>query len=390
MASAPKPYEGVKPRYVWVDVELLHWAAHPDPDMHGKPGAFSLECLKLYVTLCAEALRQAIRPKTSDALIAAQSDVKFLKTLGFGDTKSIVALGILRRLGLIREAYTEKKHDASYTVAPPKPKDEHETEQQAREYTDWRMYEKFVEKFGETEPEDFMKRYWSVRRCDGKPWNKNFPRDGVKQFVQLDWCLFSREGGSKTNEFMALSPEELFLMILLHQGTRPYLTCSVHPTYVDRKPSGSILIGGIVQTMCAAAGFKTPVEDVLASLISQGYFAWVTLPLASQDAGKGGGGMAERANTLTVVANYDARHPKNLIRPKKRKNPAGIEAIVPPEELLESMQKVVLAPTRGFYIDKSDQILAVLENGEIDVSTVEDAGAGQALFGRFSLPRSAR
>lgn len=389
MAGTTSRNENPNRQYVWVDVELLHWAAHPDPAMQGKQGSFNLECLKLYVALCAEALRQATRPKATDALIAARTNAEFLKDLGFGTAKGAVSIGILKRLGLVREAYTEKKQDTTYTVAPPKPKaGESETEEQAREYSDWRMYQRFVEKYGDTEPEDFMKRLWSVRRCDGKPWNKNFPRTGVQQFVRLDWLLFQREGGKKTNEFMALSPEEVFLMILLHQGTRPFLTCCVHPTYIDRKASGSIVIGDVIQTMCAAAGFKTPIEDVLASLISQGYFAWISLPLASQDAGKGGGGISERANTLTVVADYDARHPKNLKHPHKRIGVSGTEEPTPPEELLETMKKVVLAPTRGFYMDKSDDVLPVLREGEIDIRAVEDVGEGQPLFGRFPLPRS--
>lgn len=395
VAETTQPYEGVKSRYLWVDVELLHWASHPDPEMRGKQGSFNLECLKLYVALCAEALRQAIRPKSTDLLIAAQTDAQFLESLGFATVKDAVKgavnLGILKRLGLVREAYTEKKHDVSYSVAPRKVReDEKETEEQARDYTNWRMYEKYVEKYGDTEPEDFMKRLWSVSRCDGKPWNKNLPNDGVKQYIRLDWLLFQREGGKKTDEFMSLTPEELFLMILLYQGTRPFLTCSVHPTYIDRKTSGTVLIGETVRNMCEAAGFKTPIEEVLTSLIARGYFTWISLPLASQDAGKGGGGLSARANSLTVVANYDARHPNNLIHPKKRKGVSGKEEIIPPEELLMEMSKVVLAPTRGFYVDKSNPILAVLGNGEIDVRAVDDFGIGQPLLGRFPLPARSR
>lgn len=392
MAQAKQPNEDGKTRYLWVDVELLHWAAHPDPEMRGKQGSFNLGCLKLYVALCAEALRQAIRPKSTDLLIAAQTDAEFLKALGFGTVEGAVSLGILKRLGLVREAYTEKKHDVSYTVDNPRKakSDKEETEEQARDYTNWRMYEKYVEKYGDSEPEVFMKRLWSVRRCDGKPWNKNFPRVGVEQFVMLDWLLFQRERGKKTDEFMSLSPEELFLLILLHQGTRPFLTCSVHPTYIHRKPDDRVVIGEVIRQMCDAAGFKNPMEDVLASLIAQGYFAWVSLPLASQNAGKGGGGVSDRANTLTVVANYDARHPNNLIHPKKRKGVSGKEEIIPPEELLMEMSKVVLAPTRGFYVDKSDPILSVLHDGEIEVRAVDDSGIGQPLLGRFPIPARAR
>lgn len=391
MAEAAQPYEGAKLRHLWVDVELLHCAAHPNPDLQGKTGSFDLDCLKLYVALCAEALRQAIRPKSTDLLIAAQTDVDFLKALGFAPAKGAVNLGILKRLGLVREAYTEKKHDVSYSVAPRKVReDEKETEEQARDYTNWRMYEKYIEKYGDTEPEDFMKRLWSVRRCDGKPWNKNLPNDGVKQYIRLDWLLFQREGGKKTDEFMSITPEELFLMILLHQGTRPFLTCSVHPTYIDRKTDGTAVIGEAVRNMCGAAGFKTPIEDVLTSLIARGYFTWVSLPLASQDAGKGGGGRSDRANTLTLVANYDARHPNSLIRPKKRVGVSGEKEIIPPEELLMEMSKVVLAPTRGFYVADNDAILPVLDDGELEVSAVDESGVGQLLLGRFVLPARSR
>lgn len=372
--------------YLWVDVELLHWAAHPSLNRQGVTGSFNLDCLKMYVALSAEALRQMIRPKASDALIAASTDANLLRSLGFATAKGAVNLGILKRLGLVRQADISKKHDISYSVSTKAKAEESETEQEARDYTEIRMYENFVAKYGAATPEDFRKRYWSVRRCDGKPSNKNFPRQGVKQFVQLDWLLFQREGGKKTDEFMSLSPEEVFLMILLHQGTRPFLTCGVHPTYIDRRDDGTVAVGEVINHMCNAAGFTNPVEDVLASLVANGYFTWVSVPLASQDAGRGGGGMAERSNTLTVVANYDARYPTNLIHPRKRLGVSGKQEVIPPEEVLDGMRRTVLAPTRGFYVDKSDPILSVLSNGEIDLHAEEDAGVGQLLFGRFPIP----
>lgn len=390
MTATTTRNESPKREYLWVDVELLHWAAHPNLERQGAAGSFNLECLKLYISLSAEALRQMIRPKASDALIAAPTDPDLLRSLGFATPKGAVNLGILKRLGLVRQADISKKHDISYSVSTKAKAEKGETEQEARDYTEMRMYEDFVAKYGATTPEDFRKRYWSVRRCDGKPWNKNYPRTGVQQFVRLDWLLFKREHGKKSDEFMTLSPEEVFLMLLLHQGTRPFLTCGVHPTYIQRREDGKAIVGDMVRLMCAAAGFSSPVEDVLASLIARGYFTWISVPLASQDAGKGGGGMAERSNTQTVVANYDARYPENLTQPKKRTGESGTQEVIPPEEILEGMRRTVLAPTRGFYIGDKNEILSVLRNGEIDLYAEDDTGVGQLLFGRFPIPARSR
>ena len=387
MPDIAKRYEGIKPRHLWVDVEMLHWVAHPDPEMRGRKGSFTLDCLKLYLALCAEAMRQAIRPKATSLFVAQDSDLTLLKSVGLGDAKSVVSLGVLKRLGLVRRAYAERKYDISYTPnATPLKNDTGESEEEAHSYTIWRMYQKYEQRYGDTAPEDFMERLWAVHRCDGQPKTHNNPSTGVKAYVQLDWSLFQRDGGRNTNEFMSLSAEEVFLLILLHQGTRPFLTCGIHPNYVSRDKRGGLAIGDVVAEMCDAAGFHTPIEEILSSLVAKGYFAWVSVPLASQDAGLGSGGSAERTSTYTVVGKYDARHPSNLMHPKKERDSRGNIGEIPQDELLERMTKTVLAPTRGFYVHEREPIWAVLESGDIEVRAAEDSAVGQLMFGRFPIP----
>lgn len=342
-------------RHVWVDVELLHWAAEPDPDQRNAKGRFDLVCLYLYVYLCATAMQQAVDFRTSHLLRADNDDVSFLISLGLSPKEYVIPLGILRNRGLIRPFGTERitdignKGGKSTLVRLAKGRDEAELDSVSKHY------DLFVEEHGEVSPEDFLKRLWTVHMCDGNPRHHQNPEKIVKSYVRLSGKLFSCTGGG-VSEYLSFSPEEVFVILLLHQGTRPNLTMGVHHSYVTKDSHGDVQVKYPVRQMCSAAGIKNP-EEVIERLIQRRLFSWIRVPFATLK-----GDSSERSNVVTFVPRYDARYPDN-------------------RDSLEEMKRDVLVPLRHYFISKEDSLWEVLEQDLVDID-YEDSGVERTeLFG---------
>ena len=352
--------EGIKPRHVWVDVEMLHMAADPDPELRGK--RFNLDCLHLYIALCAYAMRYALRPYSSE-LLPVMSDRELLAAVGHDDLRGIKALGILKVRGLVRQWSSQRPSDISYATTDTRSEADRNKEESDSAQSLNRMHEEYSQAHGETDLSDFLDRVNALYRCDGRPRRHQNPKTTeIKGYVRLDWsALFAKHGGgAKDIAFSTLTPEEAFLLILLHQGTRPYLSGGVHPEYVRRKSDREVVLGRIVRHMCKAARFKTKPEIILQSLITKGMFAWVCVPLANQNVGRGGG-IGDRPNTMTIAATYDSRH-------------------------AHAKQVVLVAPTNGYHAASAESFIKSVAKGEIPVWAVDAEGVGQPYLGSYPLP----
>lgn len=334
-------------RHVWVDVELLHWVAEPDPDFRGSDGGFDLKCLYLYVYLCATSMQQAVDYRTSHLLRADTDDVSFLISLGLDPKKYVIPLGILRIRGLIRPYGAGRITDIGTTGGKftldkrAKGRDEAELDSVSKHY------EIFEAEHGEVSPEVFLQRLWTIHMCDGNPRHHQNPEKIVKAYVRLSGKLFSRTGGGSA-EYTLFSPEEMFLILLLHQGTRPVLTMGIHPSYLSKDSHGRIQLKYPVRQMCDAAGIKNP-EEVIQRLIERRLFTWIRVPFAAQKVES-----SERASAITFVPRYDARYPDN-------------------RDSLDEMKRDVLVPVRHYFVSREDSVWEVLEQDLVDID-IEDSG----------------